>query len=178
MRPVQFPESILADGSRICGAGGTIQFFVDGKVAVYLPWSHFGPLTQKLISRYKGDPVVQLILEQLADPLPSLCDSLSQSLLLGLLQTPDQSAFERNLDVFVSSIKAVRELLLSRHQLPKKSQIFLAAIGKLARRDRRPPTKGQLTELLGLEPSETSRLCKEHGFDWLPIAQPGRRARR
>jgi hypothetical protein len=152
-----------------------------------MPWAYFGPLSRKLISRYKGDRFMQLLLEYLTDPVPSVIDKSSidellgrldksiESLLVELIRTSDQSVFERRLDAFVSSIKAVRELLLSRYQLPSKSRNFLAAIGELARQNKQPPAKWQLTELQGLEPSETSKLCKEHGFDWLPVGQPGRK---
>jgi hypothetical protein len=173
---LSYPEQILDDDSRICGKGGTIRFFKGGKVAVEMSWPFFEAQSKKLISHFKGDPKLQILLEHLNNPCNSSSGELTSMLLGKLIQIREQSEFDRSLDTFVSSIRAVRELWLK--TVPLKTEKFISAVGKLARQHQRPPTKAELTNHLCLEPAETSRLCKEHGFAWLPNAAGGRPPKR
>ena len=126
---------------------------------------------RKLIRRFKAHPKLFDVLENILEPP---FDESGSRLLLELVQMDSQTRFDRSLDALISTIRALRELRV-RQFGTKSSQQFVAAIHKLAARANRPPTKGELTAELCTEPSRIAHLCVEHGFNWLPVGQPGRK---
>ena len=165
-----YPVRQLSDGGRLCGEGSYIWFWPDKKkVAVLLNAGHLAGQLRKIRSRYKTPSDLVRLLEQLDQPL----DDTGSRMLLELFHTKDQVRFERFLGALVSGIRAVRALVLS-PKGPVQSTEFIQALLRLARQLGRPPFKRELAEELCVERSEITRLCREHGFVWLPSAPRGR----
>jgi hypothetical protein len=164
-----YPVRQLPDGSRLCGTDSYICFWPGKKkVAVLLNANHLASQLRKVRSRYKTPADLVRLLEQL-EPL----DNTGSRMLLELVHTRDPARFERILDALVSGIRAVRALVLS-PKGPVQSTEFIQALLRLARQLGRPPFKRELAEELCVERSEITRLCREHGFVWLPSAPRGR----
>jgi hypothetical protein len=169
-------ERTLADGSRECGPwppgeGGTITFLVNGNVAIGAGGQVFEEQKKKVISRFNVDAVLLANLDK-AFCEPS--DILLSQILREIFQTADQTRFNRHLDALVSTVRALRELWLKRFKTATGSR-FINAVQVLARKHKRPPTKAEITEHLCCELSQTSKWCRDHGFEWLPNAPAGRR---
>jgi hypothetical protein len=170
--PAGYPERELDDGSRICGDGGTIRFFKNGAVSVQISGSLFDAQAEKLISRSRCNPKLNILFEHLHNPCTTNPAQMTAQLLEGLLRIPESSEFENALAEIVSSIRAARELSLK--MVPESTKRFIAAIRELARQHQRPPTQRELADHLCEERSVISLLCKEHGFSWLPKPSAGR----
>jgi hypothetical protein len=170
--PAGYPECELADGSRICGEGGTIQFFKNGIVAVQISGSFFDAQARKLDSRFKSNAKLAVLFDHLCNPCTPIPGQLAAQLLGALVKIKEDSEFERALKEIVSSIRAARKLTLK--IVPESTERFIGAIRELARQHQRPPTQRELADHLCEERSVISLLCKEHGFSWLPKPSAGR----
>jgi hypothetical protein len=175
--PAGYPERELADGSRICGEGGTIRFFKSGKVSVQISGSFFDAQAGKLISRFSCNPKLNILFEHLRNPCTTDPAQLTAQLLGELIEIPENPEFKRALGEIVSSIRAARELSLK--IVPESTKRFIKAVRELARKHHRPPTQRELANHLcedGFlkERSAVSFFCKTHGFSWLPKGAAGR----
>jgi hypothetical protein len=164
----------LPDGTRDFGEDGKISFLANGMVAVGVGGPTFFKLGRKVISRFKANPDLFEELEAIFQPP---FDSSGSKLLHSLVSRANQTQFDRSLDALVSTLRAIYALRSGRFGTPR-SRRFVDAIQSLAVELRRPPTKHELTDRLCIEPSQTSKLCTEHGFEWLPTGPPGRKRRK
>jgi hypothetical protein len=167
----KLPDGSRVFGSRVPGEDGTITFLANGKVAVGVGGSAFFKQGRKVISRFKANPELFEELEAIFQPP---FDSSGSELLHSLVGIANQTQFDRSLDALVSTLRAIHELRIGRFGT-RRSRRFINAIHSLAVELWRPPTKHELTERLCIEPSQTSRLCTQHGFEWLPTGPPGRK---
>jgi hypothetical protein len=170
-------ERKLSDGSRVFGSrlpgeDGTICFLANGKVAVGVGGAAFFKQGHKVISHFKANPD---LFEELEAIFQAPFDNSGGSeLLYALTRLADQTQFDRCLDALVSTLRAIHELRTGRLGT-ERSRRFIDALHSLAIELKRPPTKHELTEKLRGEPAQTSKLCTEHGFAWLPTEAPGRK---
>jgi hypothetical protein len=165
-----YPVRQLPDGSQLCGKGSYLLFWPNKKqVAVLLGASHLAEQIRKVRSRYKIAPILVQLLDLLDAPL----DDTGSRLLLELIHIKDSARFELSLAVLASCIRAVRASTLSPKGSAQSTQ-FIQAVLRLSRKHGRPPFKRELADELCAERSEIARLCREHGFAWLPSAPGGR----
>jgi hypothetical protein len=174
--PQRWVEHKLSDGtrvfgSRVSGQGGTIWFLANGKVAHGVGGPAFEEQKRKIIRRFKPDEV---LLANLENALSRPSDILLTQILREIIELPDQATFDRRVDVLVRTLRAIRALWLGRFET-STGRRFMAAVRELARKHKRPPTKAEITEHLCCELSQTSKWCRDHGFEWLPNAPVGRR---
>jgi hypothetical protein len=166
-----YPVVHHLEGVICCGEGSYIWFWpAEKRVAVILGGEYLAQQTGKLASRYKADERLVSVLQAIA-ALPEM--DHGSRLLKELLSDPDSRHFERKLRALVSSIRAVRSMLLEPKGPPKSSE-FVQVILKLARLHQRPPFKRELADALCIDQPTTSKLCRAHGFGWLPRSDPGR----
>jgi hypothetical protein len=171
------PDGSRVFGSRVPGEDGTICFLANGQVAVAVGGPAFFKQGRKVISRFKANPDLFEELEAIFQPP---FDSSGSELLHSLVGIANQTQFERRLDALVSTLRAIHELRIGRFGTPRSRQ-FIDAIGVLASKHQRPPTKLELKDYFWAqqdyrlaERSVISLLCKEHGFSWLRNAAAGR----
>lgn len=139
-------EALLAEQKSL--TKGFKVFDVDGSV---------NPLVFELL---RFDSVTQPIVEHIRN----------------ILAHPNDLLAERSVDEFASALKATRKLMVSSRKASNLHQRFDAAVVHLARRLVRPPTKHEIGEFLCIDKHQTSKLCKENRFDWLPNGRAGRKS--
>jgi hypothetical protein len=169
-------ERTLTDGSRECGPwplgeGGTITFLAGGKVAVGVAGPAFQAQKKKVIRRFKVEPVLLAMLEAAFQPP---YDGRLSHFLQAITRVNDSLEFDRYLDALLGALRAIRELRFQRFETATGRR-FINAVQALACKHKRPPFKIEITNYLCCELSQTSKWCREHGFEWLPNAPAGRR---
>jgi hypothetical protein len=177
--PKRWVERKHSDGtrffsSRVLGQGGTIWFLANGNVALGIGGPAFEEQKRKIIRRFKPDEV---LLANLENALSRPFDIVLNQILREIIELPDQTTFDRGIDVLVRTLRAIRALWLGRFET-STGRRFTDAVRELARKHKRPPTKAEIREHLCCELSQTSKWCRDHGFGWLPNAPAGRQKER
>jgi hypothetical protein len=124
----------------------------------------------KVVSRYKIPPRLLALIHPKFSPRAGKALQMLQEVAPG-------PQFERLLDGLNRGLRA-SNALYHRGYATVTGRRLIAALLTLAGKYQQPPSTRDITRYLECTPAQTTKMCRDHGFRWLPHAPGGRPARR